>query len=275
MIIIKLGGSVITCKSMDFFYNEETVKRLCREIALSGVQAIVVHGAGSFGHPLAEKYSLAKGFVDDLQIHGFSLTQSSVRLLNLRVLQAMQEAGLSPVSIPPGSVARCDNGEIRDFNSSVFRSYLEKGLLPVTFGDAVLDVSRGFAICSGDLLIQKLSEMLSPEKVVFAVDVDGIYERRPLTGSEKLLAETDVCGLKKVAAGKGDGTDVTGGMRGKISAIEGICEKGIDVLVVNGLVPGRLYDALCGTGAEGTTVKGCKIQGNITKGCRNAEGFPS
>ena len=49
MILIKLGGSVITDKSQYKKFDREQAERLCREIAESGVPVIIVHGAGSFG----------------------------------------------------------------------------------------------------------------------------------------------------------------------------------------------------------------------------------
>ena len=62
MFVIKLGGSVITDKSMQNTFNEEVTFRLVSEIKDSQKQVIVVHGAGSFGHILAKKYDLHKGY---------------------------------------------------------------------------------------------------------------------------------------------------------------------------------------------------------------------
>ncbi len=55
MMLIKLGGSVITDKSQYRRFDKDAVSRLCREIAESGKQAVVVHGAGSFGHIVAKR----------------------------------------------------------------------------------------------------------------------------------------------------------------------------------------------------------------------------
>ena len=53
MILIKLGGSVITDKKEYRKFNRDIVARLCSEIKDSGEDVIVVHGAGSFGHVIA------------------------------------------------------------------------------------------------------------------------------------------------------------------------------------------------------------------------------
>ena len=61
-MLLKLGGSVITDKTQPFTARTDVIERLAREIknALDergdDLQLIIGHGAGSFGHPLAEKY---------------------------------------------------------------------------------------------------------------------------------------------------------------------------------------------------------------------------
>ena len=62
MMILKLGGSLLTDKRKERSLREEDLKRIGKEIA-EGAQAIkgglvIVHGGGSFGHPLASKYDL-------------------------------------------------------------------------------------------------------------------------------------------------------------------------------------------------------------------------
>jgi isopentenyl phosphate kinase len=50
--------------------------------------------------------------------------------------------------------------------------------------------------------------------------------------------------------------DVTGGMRRKVTEALNISDIGIDVLMVNGLKPERIINAITGTDFEGTLVKG-------------------
>jgi isopentenyl phosphate kinase len=49
---------------------------------------------------------------------------------------------------------------------------------------------------------------------------------------------------------------VTGGMRRKVVEALKICGTGIDVLMVNGLKPERVANAITGTDFEGTMLKG-------------------
>jgi len=56
MIILKLGGSVITNKTKVASFKKEVVDDLSREIKRANKQLIIIHGAGSFGHIYAKKY---------------------------------------------------------------------------------------------------------------------------------------------------------------------------------------------------------------------------
>ena len=61
-VILKLGGSVITDKGADCIVNREQIAAIATAIA--GVQnngTVVIHGAGSCGHPEAHRYHLDTG----------------------------------------------------------------------------------------------------------------------------------------------------------------------------------------------------------------------
>ena len=101
MILIKLGGSVITDKYAYRSFDAETVARLCREIAESDQGTVVVHGAGSFGHILAKRYALNSGLVDFGQVPAVAQVQYDVRELNSRIVRALMDVGLPAVGVPP------------------------------------------------------------------------------------------------------------------------------------------------------------------------------
>ncbi|MBS7631517.1 amino acid kinase, partial [Candidatus Bathyarchaeota archaeon] len=63
LIILKLGGSVVTEKDKPVTPNKENIKRLSREIAEAGEgELILIHGGGSYGHPVADEYNLSEGY---------------------------------------------------------------------------------------------------------------------------------------------------------------------------------------------------------------------
>ena len=68
LIIIKLGGSVITDKSREYTPREDNIKRFAEEIRESEKvfkgKFIIGHGAGSFAHTPAAKFQTKKGLIN-------------------------------------------------------------------------------------------------------------------------------------------------------------------------------------------------------------------
>ena len=79
MQILKLGGSVITHKDKFFSPNHDNIVRLAKEVAISKQKSlIIVHGGGSFGHPVAKKYAISEGLKNSNQLIGFSETHQAM-----------------------------------------------------------------------------------------------------------------------------------------------------------------------------------------------------
>jgi len=260
MYIVKLGGSVITDKRKEQVFKQKIMNNLALEIKKAAVQLIIVHGAGSFGHILAEKYELNEGYKKYEQIKGFSLTHENVQTLNSLVLKSLHENDIPAVSISPHSVVKLDNHKLLKIDFKVFEEYLKKEFVPVTFGDVVLDKTLGFSICSGDLLVLALSGYFKPEKVVFVIDEDGLYTSNPkIDKKAELIESLDVRKLERLSTTLDKHADVTGGMGGKIKVIKEIAERGIDVVLLNGNKPDRLYKVLIGEKTVSTVVRGEKL----------------
>jgi len=259
MYIIKLGGSVITDKTKKNYFKKETMNHLAKEIKRANKEIILVHGAGSFGHILAEQYNLNQGYKNDDQLLGFSLTHSMVQKLNFLVLDSLIKKGISAVSIPPHAVLKLDNHQPLKIDYNIFKDYLNKGFVPVTFGDVVLDKKLGFSICSGDLLVQLLAEKFKPEKVIFTLDEDGLYTSNPKKDKNaKLIDSTTIDELEQFKTLADSHADVTGGMGGKIKTIKKISKLGIDTILLNGNKPDRLYKMLIGENTKSTIIYGDK-----------------
>jgi isopentenyl phosphate kinase len=257
MYIIKFGGSVITDKRKENCFKEEVVNNLAKEIKKSKKDTIIIHGAGSFGHIIADKYNLNEGNKYEDQLHGFCLTQGTVQKLNSLVLDVLHNNGISAVSIPPHTILKLNNHNPLSFDYIIFRDYLNKGFTPVTFGDVVLDKKLGFSICSGDLLMQLLAEHLKPEKIIFIIDEDGLFTSNPkIDTNAELIKSTTIDQLNRYTAHKDKHVDVTGGMQGKIEAIKNIAKLGIDTILINGNKPNRLFKVLIGKNAKSTNISG-------------------
>jgi len=254
MILVKLGGSVITDKSRLRTFRAASCRRLAEE--LGGVDdLVVVHGAGSFGHIEAKKHALHKGLKSNDQLRHVASVQRDVRELNVRVLETLIDSGVRAVSIPPAASATFSHGVVKTFHPAPFRSVLDLGLTPVTFGDVVPDESMGFSICSGDLMMEALAREFKPRLVVFCADVDGVFDRDPKRSrNAKLLTGLDRGALRVLKRSSPTKADVTGSIYGKLErmlAISEYCEK---CMIVNGNVPGRLEKALAGKKVVSTVV---------------------
>ncbi|MBW3582392.1 MAG: isopentenyl phosphate kinase family protein [Euryarchaeota archaeon] len=267
--LIKLGGSILTQKRILRGIRHDVLKRLAKELATAAhhVRLIIVHGGGSFGHPLARVYHLyggrtrtGPGVVTDKKWHreGASAVQRSMLRLNAQLIGALVEEGLPAVSVPGGILVELEDGDLTDFHPGSITRYLGAGLVPVTFGDIASDHHRGLAIVSGDTLVLALARSIRPDVVVFATDVDGIYDADPTVDKKAdLVRSADASKLRRLAAGLTDGsapTDATGGMVHKILELAEIADLGIPALVLNGLESGRVESGLCGDPVLGTRI---------------------
>jgi len=263
MIILKLGGSVITDKSKECFFKKKVVDNLSKEIKRANKEIILIHGAGSFGHIQAEKFKLNKGYVNKNQLHGFSVTQERVQRLNTLVLKSLQDNGIPAVSISPHSVLKLDNHKLADINYKIFEEYLENHFTPVTFGDVVLDKKLRFSICSGDLLSIALTKHFKPKRVIYVIDVDGLYTSNPkINKNAKLIESSTIEQLENFTTSLDSHADVTGGMGGKLDAVKTITKLGINTILVNGNKPDRLYNVLVEENARSTIIYGGRNEKN-------------
>ncbi|MFA5313234.1 MAG: isopentenyl phosphate kinase [Methanomassiliicoccales archaeon] len=256
MILVKLGGSVITDKGHYRTFKEDAVRRLAREIVESGERTIIVHGAGSFGHVIAKKYALQNGMVSEDQVKGISQVTWDVRELDTLFIKALSDEGMEAVSIVPGSSAALREGKLCSLDVGKFSDYFALGVTPVTFGDVVLDEVRGIGICSGDQLMARLAEELRPKKVIFVTDVDGVFTCDPrLDGKAKLIKEIDREVLDNLPRSEWC-DDVTGSIFAKLEYMLGIASMTEEVMIINGNEPGRLKAALSGSDLICSRVRG-------------------
>ena len=245
--ILKLGGSVVTDKEKSMSPNIDSIKRLANEISRAGPEELViVHGGGSYGHPLAKEYDLVNGYTSDLQLLGFSKTRQAMIQLNSLILNNLLDAEVPAVSINPSSFIVTNDRRIMHVNISVIKKYLRAGFIPVLYGDAVIDNKQRFTILSGDQLAVQLSKVLKAERLIFGVDVDGVYTKNPkLSPQARLIENLSIKGMKDIVKmGDALSTDVTGGMLGKIQEAVMAVNFGVKVLLVNALKPDYVYKAL-------------------------------
>jgi isopentenyl phosphate kinase len=256
MRLVKLGGSVITDKARPLAFRSQVTRRLSRELApFKGQGLIIVHGAGSFGHVRAAEYGLARGMTDHRQVEGTAIVQRDVRDLNLRVLDVLIEAGIPAVSLPPATWLELEGGRMVTFDAVPFQRAIARGLVPVTFGDVLMDTEQGVAIASGDLLMAGLAAVFKPELSVFVTGVDGVYDGEPTDPDSRLLRTVSPDGAQVVGTTAAEGVaDVTGSMGGKLAEAFQVAASSKETWIIGGNRPGRLRSLMDGRRVKGTRV---------------------
>lgn len=257
--LLKLGGSVITRKDKPLTPNLEAIRRLAREISQARVPHLVlVHGGGSFGHPLAEQYRIQEGYKNPSQIMGFSKTHQAMVALDKLIVDTLIEKEVPALALPPSSWIITKLGRIHLMEMRPLTKLLERGLVPVIYGDAVLDFNTGFAILSGDQIVSSLAIKLKAACIVVAVDVDGLYTADPKTDSAaRLIHRITPEELKKIQQRieQPKVRDVTGGMLGKVLELMPAVKQGILAMILNAEKSGNVYKALKGEEVIGTIIE--------------------
>jgi isopentenyl phosphate kinase len=256
---VKLGGSALTDKTRIYTPRLSTIHSAAKQISAiqRKQQLILVHGAGSFGHIPVKRYRLQQGFKNPAQIEGLATTK--LKLLEWeRTLDAVfLEHGVHVVPFLTSAFIELKNGRITHAELDPLKHWLQLGCVPIIGGDIVPDSNRGFSILSGDQLAAYLAIKLKAARLVFGLDVDGIFDSNPKLNKEARLLTDLTPTLAKHFATKPDTSaipDVTGGMAGKI--IEGViaARHGIPVQFVSLKKNKRLQKAVLGQPVTGSRI---------------------
>jgi len=253
MTVVKLGGSVITVKSASRpRVRQDVLDRLAHEIA-SVPQAVrpkvLVHGAGSFGHPIVSRTRIHERVVSDADRQAWAETQILQNELNAQVCRALLREGLAAVPCQASSAGWMDGGRLARLEIEPLRLLVGQGLLPVLYGVPAADQQGGCSILSGDVLAPVVAQALGLDTVIHATDVDGVLDADPNVHLEAGLIEyLDRHRWNEVRQqlGGSHNVDVTGGMAAKVENLMDWARQGVSAWIVNALVPGRVGEALVG-----------------------------
>ena len=261
LLLVKLGGSLLTDKRRAGHLRADVLERLAREIAEArGVMPeslVLGHGSGSFGHVAAERHGLRRGLGDGPP-RGAADTQNEAARLHRIVTGALIDAGVPAWSWAPSSVLVARRGRPVSGDLRALPAALDAGLMPVTFGDVVADHEWGASIASTEAVLGYLIRRLRRRKdgprvlrVVWLGETAGIYD-----ASGRTLERVDPSNVRSVRSliGGAAGTDVTGGMLLRLDTSYALARLGIESLIADGTVPGLAAAALRGDDVPGTRV---------------------
>jgi isopentenyl phosphate kinase len=183
LILIKLGGSVITDKSKEFTPKEANILRLAKEIKRAQRQfsgkIVVGHGSGSFAHTPASKYQTKKGIAGNNSLIGASIVEDAARQLNMIVIKNFLSQKIPAFSFSPASFLISDAQVCSKSYLDTVKKASEVGILPVVYGDVVMDRKLGFTIFSTEKVLAVLAKEFSKEykiRMIYVTNVDGVYD---------------------------------------------------------------------------------------------------
>lgn len=261
LIIIKIGGSVITQKSKNIKkVNQKNLDRVCAEIAKAkkknDFSLAIVHGVGSFGHIIAKKFRLNEGYKNKSQIKAITDVHLDLLTLNIAVIKTLKKYGLLAVSIMPSSAWKLTAGEMIDCENTIIKNFIKLGIIPVLHGDLLTDESCGFKILSGDHIVVYLAKNLKANKVIIGTDTDGVFDSDPkINKNAKLIKEINENSAETIKIEGSRAIDVTGGMKGKVNELLALAKHKIESQIINIAKPGILKKSLGGKKGLGTRIK--------------------
>ena len=246
---VKLGGSLITDKRRRYHVHRDILQSLAAAIAEArranpALELVIGHGSVSFGHVAAREsgYSQAAGHPSPLAMAQVGAAASA---LNQAVRTALVEAGVPAISLPPSATARLHDDGAVALEIAPFRAALARGLVPLTFGDVVMGGERLGAIASTEALFRVLTEVLRPRQLLLLGTVEGVLAGIPDETHDTPLIPEITPGrwdAIRTVLGGSHGTDVTGGMLGKVAEMLALVQAvpGVRVRIVDGRDPGLL-----------------------------------
>lgn len=262
LTFLKLGGSLITDKTRAQTPRLDVIARLADEIAAArqtrpDLRLLLGHGSGSFGHSLAARYGTRAGVRTGEQWRGFAEVSAAAAQLNRIVADALIRAGVPALSLQPSASARCRDGQIVALSVTSILSALDRGLIPLVYGDVAFDEVRGGTIISTEDIFKFLAAHLRLTRILLAGIETGVYSDWP-DGRSVIpeIGPSDFERLRLALRGS-ESTDVTGGMESKVVEMLALARSvpGLTIQVFSGERPGAIAQALGGA-ILGTVIRG-------------------
>jgi isopentenyl phosphate kinase len=254
LIIIKIGGSVLTDKNSGKpKINSGNIGNIANTLKDYKKPYVLVHGAGSFGHPLAKKTGIDKSVISEEQLLAFAEAQRLQNLLDCLFCDILIKKGIPAFPAQASSHAVLERGRLVAFQTEAVAGLLRLKMVPVCYGVPAFDMAWGSSILSGDQIAPCLAKKLGAGKIIEISDVEGIFSADPKADKKaeliKEINQSNYEGIIKHLAGS-KAADVTGGMKQKYLELVDAAKAGIICQITN---LKNLKDALDGK-PVGTTI---------------------
>jgi len=260
IVLIKIGGSLITDKNKPFTVNQKALRLIAQEIknvvSKTNKQIILGHGAGSFAHLPAKKYNTINGAKNEKEILGMAKVCDAACALNRIVIKELLKVGLPAVSFSPFSIFLSQDFKLKKLCYLPLKKMLVLGVLPVLYGDVIIDTQKGCTIFSTERVLGYLGQQMVKdgyrvERIIHCGQTNGVYDQNGQTIS--LINSKNFEKYKNGLNGAG-GIDVTGGMLHKVEESLKMAKRGIPALIIDGVEKGSLLRAVLGKRVLGTLI---------------------
>jgi isopentenyl phosphate kinase len=263
LVILKAGGSAVTEKTKNKLKAKpKVIRRLAKEIkkakSKKKFNLILVHGAGPFGHTMVKNYKVNNGVKTKRHVEGFVRTHNACEDLNKTFADIFREEGLLGFPIQTSACITTNNKKIKTFDTTIIKKLLQldENVIPILYGDMVIDSKLKGVPLSGDAIIPFLAHKLKARKVLLGSDVQGIFDADPKKNKRaKLIKKINNSNfsqiLKKVGAAST--VDVTGGMRGKLQQLRKRL-KGVNAVIFDLNKKDNAFNLLTGARGIGTEI---------------------
>ena len=220
LILMKLGGSLITKKRSDVpKCHENIMRKIANTISKSDKKIIIVHGAGSYGHPIVKKYKINTG-IDGTKKQREAITKARKQLIQLNEIlcKEIKKTGTNCESVIPSQTMKIDNNnELQAFPKQKFDEIISGGKIAITFGDIVDTEDKNVGVLSGDTLLLKLAQLYKPKRTFFIMDYPGVVKGNLESDEIEIYEKLDSKFVTNISIPKEKNRpDVTGGLLNKI-----------------------------------------------------------
>jgi isopentenyl phosphate kinase len=258
LVIVKFGGSVITTKTERKAINRRNLDLISNEIAVAckstDKNLIIVHGGGSYGHPLAKqagfRYSrqinrennigvgrtIPPARSEDALKH-FSEIKTTMEELNKKVVSSLISKDVPAISFHPSDFCITNNGDIVSMFTEQIELCLNNSEIPILHGDVVKDQTWGAIILSGDQILSYLAREFKSNLsfLIVGTDVDGVFTKDPkvVPHAQRIekITPSIFSDLKlKFTTAQ---FDVTGGMSKKVKTLLELAESGVKSIIID------------------------------------------
>ncbi|MBI3366201.1 isopentenyl phosphate kinase family protein [Candidatus Roizmanbacteria bacterium] len=261
IILLKLGGSLITDKTKPYVLMGKNIKQIVHEVNTAlekdkTIRLIIGTGTGSFGHYPVQQFRIEKGSKTESQKYGFCSVHHSALKLNQIIVEELLKNTIKAFSLHPSSMMTAKNGVITDFYYEPIMQMIDMGIVPVVHGDMIYDKTLGSKICSVEQLFSELIIRLYKNEshkivMIYAGSTDGV-----LDSNGKTIATITIKSIGRIQSPffETKGYDVTGGMKTKVMDCLGMAQYGVDSFLINGSSKGNIEKILLGGRVRGTKI---------------------